>query len=70
MYDIYLTKTEKFTLSKPFDDFETIERDQIIGTDGDEEVRSLDDSVILFAQNSERIGDEAYLLGKKKNSLT
>ncbi len=68
MYDIYLTKTEKFTLSKPFDDFETIERDQVIGTDGDEEVRSLDDSVILFAQNSERIGDEAYLLGKKTAS--
>ncbi|MFH1145855.1 MAG: succinylglutamate desuccinylase/aspartoacylase family protein [bacterium] len=70
VYDLYMTKTDNFTLSKPFDDFEEISKDQIIGTDGEKEIRVEKESVILFARNRKQVGDEAFLLGEKKNSLT
>lgn len=70
MYDLYKTKTNNFTLSKSFDDFEEVSEDQIIGIDGEKEVRAKKGSVILFARNQKQIGSEAFLLGKKRNSLT
>lgn len=69
MYDLYITKTNKFTLSKTFDDFEEISEGQIIGTDGEKEIRAEKRGVILFARNRNKIGDEAFLLGEKKDSL-
>lgn len=69
MTDIYLTKTDSFVLSKLFDDFETVARNQIIGTDGGKDVKAGKDGVILFARNRQQIGDEAFLLGENKNSL-
>lgn len=69
MYDLYLTKTKKFTLSKHFDDFEVVSKGQTIGMDGAEEILSKKESVILFARNLTQEGDEAFLLGEKRNSL-
>lgn len=69
MYDIYITKTNSFALSKPFDDFEQVSKGQVIGVDGGKRVLAERDGVILFARNRERVGDEAFLIGEKKNSL-
>lgn len=69
MYDLYSTKTNNFILSKTFYDFEEISKNQIVGMDGEKEVKTEKDSIILFARNVERIGEEAFLLGEKKNSL-
>jgi succinylglutamate desuccinylase len=69
IYDLYLSKTNYFALSKPFDDFEKISGGQIIGIDGGEKIRAKKESIILFARNRNQAGDEAFLLGEKKNSL-
>lgn len=69
MYDLYKTKSRNFTLSKPFSDFEKVLKGQTIGVDGKNEIRADKNSLILFARNRKRIGDEAFLLGEKKNSL-
>ncbi len=69
MYDLYKTKTNKFILAKSFDDFEEISKGQVIGVDGTQEIRAEKTAVILFARNREKIGEEAFLLGEKKNSL-
>jgi len=69
MCDLYITKTNSFILSKQFSDFEEITEGQIIGMDGKNEVRAEKASVILFAGNRSQSGEEAFLLGEKKNSL-
>ena len=69
MYEKYYAKTDSFSLSQSFEDFETIEKDQLIGIDGKEEIRAKKQSLILFAHNRKRAGSEAFLLGEKKNSL-
>ena len=69
MSSLYLTKTNSFTLSKPFADFEKIKKGQVIGTDGQKKITATTDGVILFARNREKIGDEAFLFGKNKDSL-
>lgn len=69
MYDLYKTKTNKFTLVKLFKDFEEVTRDQVIGWDGSREVRAGKDSLILFARNREGEGTEAFLLGERKAVL-
>ena len=69
MYDLYITKTNAFVLSRQFNDFEEVLDGQIIGIDGEKEVKAEKDSVILFARNREQVGDEAFLLGEKRNSL-
>ena len=69
IYNLYLTKTNSFTLSKSFDDFEEISKNQVIGTDGEKEIRAEKDGVILFARNREKIGEEAFLVGENKKVL-
>lgn len=69
MYDLYKTKSKNFTLSSPFSDFEEVLKGQVIGIDGKNEVRVNKDSLILFARNRKQIGEEAFLLGEKRNSL-
>lgn len=63
---LYHTKTHNFKLNKSFDDFEKIKKGQIIGTDGDREILSPIDGIILFAHNRDTIGAEAFLCGVKK----
>ena len=69
MYDLYITKTNKFSLSKKFFDFEEISKNKIIGVDGRKEVVAEKDSVILFARNTNKVGEEAFLVGEKKDRL-
>ena len=67
MNDIYITRTDAFVLTKMFDDFEEVAEGQLIGTDGDQEVRANKNAVIVFARNQNSIGEEAFILGEKKN---
>lgn len=69
MYDLYRTKTNTFMLTKEFGDFEHLSSGQVIGYDGNEKIAAQKDCVILFARNRERAGDEAFLLGEKKDGL-
>lgn len=68
-YFLYVTKTDKFTLSKPFGDFEEVIKGQVIGLDGDKEARADRNGVILFARNRTSVGEEAFLLGEKETAL-
>lgn len=67
MSKIYLTKADSFKLNRPFADFEEITAGQIIGLDGSEEVRADNDGFILFANNRDKIGAEAFLSGEKNS---
>ena len=64
MFEKYFAKTDKFTLSKPFENFEVLRENQIIGIDGQEEIKTPKRSLILFAHNSTKVGDEVFLLGE------
>jgi len=69
MFKKYFAKTDKFTLSKPFENFEVLRENQVIGIDGQEEVKTSKRSLILFAHNGTKVGDEVFLLGEEKESL-
>lgn len=69
MFKKYFAKTDTFTLTKPFENFEVIKANQRIGIDGQEKIRAPKRSQILFAHNGIKIGDEIFLLGEKKESL-
>jgi len=69
MFEKYFAKTDKFTLSKSFENFEVLRENYIIGIDGQEEVRTSKRSLILFAHNGTKVGDEVFLLGEEKESL-
>ncbi|MFH1749826.1 MAG: succinylglutamate desuccinylase/aspartoacylase family protein [bacterium] len=69
MCSIYITKTNDFKLTKKFSDFEQVAAGRIIGTDGELPVTVNENSIILFARNRQKIGEEAFLVGKYKKSL-
>ena len=69
MFEKYFAKTDKFTLSKSFENFEVLRENYIIGIDGQEEVRTSKRSLILFAHNGTKVGDEVFLLGTEKENL-
>ena len=69
VYSLYMTKTDIFTLSKDFNDFEEIKADQVIGMDGGKKIRAQKDSLIIFARNCTKKGSEAFLLGEKKDGF-
>ena len=64
IYKLYKTKTNNFVLAKKFDDFDIVRKGQLIGTDGYKEIRASQKSIILFALNIAKKGEEAFLLGK------
>lgn len=66
---IYFTKTDNFKLAKQFNDFEKIPAGQLIGFDGEEEIRAKKDGIIIFARNRDKINDEAFLFGEYKKDL-
>lgn len=70
MYHLYKTRTDRFVLDRPFADFEEIRSGEIIGTDGDTAICAEKESIILFARNRSKTGEEAYLLGEITNSPT
>src|SRR3989339_196918 len=69
MFKKYFAKTDKFTLSKLFENFEVLKENQLIGIDGQEEVKTSKQSLILFAHKGTKVGDEVFLLGEEKESL-
>lgn len=64
VYKIYKSKTRCFTISKHFDDFEIVPKGMTIGIDGNESIYANERSIILFAKNSNTIGDEVFVLGR------
>ena len=66
MHTLYLTETSEFELLRPFADFDPILKGEIIGIDGARTIRADDDCIILFACNQNKVGDEAFLLGKRR----
>ena len=67
--DVYLlhrAKSNNFQLQKKFKDFEKVLKNQIIGRDGHELLKAPQDSLIIFARESHKKGDEVFILGKKK----
>ena len=64
IYDLYKTKTDNFELSKKFEDFEKVSKNQVIGIDGKDKIITPRDGVILFARNRDKIDEEAFLLGE------
>lgn len=69
IYNLYIARTNTFTLRRTFSDFEELSKGEVIGIDGRQTIYAEKPSVILFARNTSRVGEEAFLLGKKKNSL-
>ena len=65
MYQLYITKTDSFRLTRGFWNFEVIEKDELIGMDGEQEVRAPKKSYILFPHNRNKVGSEAFLLGEE-----
>ncbi len=63
-YKLYFTKTSKFRLVKPFKDFEKVASGQVIGMDGEEEIKAPKESIILFARDRDQPNDEAFLLAE------
>lgn len=66
---IYLTKSDSFALTRPFKDFEELSENDLVGVDGDSEVRMPIDGSILFARNRNKINEEAFLYGQYKNKV-
>lgn len=62
---LYYTKTDYFKLAKKFDDFDLVGENELIGFDGELEVRAINDSYILFAKDRKAKGEEAFLSGYK-----
>lgn len=64
MYQLYISKTDRLTLAEPFADFAEINKGKSIALDGDTPLTTEKDSIILFAQNCGKVGEEAFLLGE------
>ncbi|MFA6354904.1 MAG: succinylglutamate desuccinylase/aspartoacylase family protein [Candidatus Paceibacterota bacterium] len=62
--NLYITKSNNFTLSKEFFNFEMIKKGILIGIDGKTKIKTKKESLILFAHNRKKIGEEAFILGK------
>jgi len=69
IYKRYLSKTDKFVLAKPYKNFEIVKRGQLIGTDDKEKIKAKKNSLILFAHNLKKMGEEAFILGENKEGL-
>ncbi len=59
---IYITKSD-FRPSRDFFDFEPIKKGELIGTDGNSEIKALVDGYIIFCKKCEVGGKEAFLIG-------
>ena len=64
MKEIYITKTNNFSLAKKFSDFEELKGGTQIGNDSGEEIIAPYDGVILFARNRNSVGEEGFLFGE------
>jgi succinylglutamate desuccinylase len=64
MNELYYAKEPKCVLARKFKDFEPIAAGTIIAYDGGEKILASRNSVILFAYDTEKAGDEVFLLGE------
>ncbi len=64
IHNLYLSKTDSFKLSKKFSDFQVLKKDEEIGFDGDIKVTCDRESVILFPHDTNKVGQEAFLLAE------
>lgn len=64
MHDLYYARNADCVLARKFKDFEQIVAGTLIAHDGGEPVRTSKDSIILFAYDAKKAGDEVFLLGK------
>lgn len=69
MFEKYYAKTSHFTLTRNFANFEILEENETIGTDGEEVLRAPKRCIILFAHHGTCVGDEVFLLGEQRESL-
>lgn len=69
IYDMYINKTNDFKLIRNFQDFEKLSPNEIIGHDGQDEIKTDRECVILFARNCQQKGEEAFLLGEYTKNL-
>lgn len=69
LFKIYITNVD-FTRAKPYADFETIKKGQVIGTDGGENVVAEKEAIILFAHSdSTEPGDDPFLLAAEESDF-
>lgn len=54
-----------FTLGREYREFEKIQKSEVIGFDGDKEIKAPYDGVILFPHNRTEVNTEAFLFGKE-----
>ncbi len=65
MNKLYCSRNDTFTLNRDFADFEPIAAGELIGHDDQEEIKADKDCFILFARNTTKPGEEAFLLGEQ-----
>ncbi|MDP2630553.1 MAG: succinylglutamate desuccinylase/aspartoacylase family protein [Candidatus Uhrbacteria bacterium] len=70
MNSMYITQSDQFRLARQFYDFEDLSEGEIVGVDGVNEIRVEKNSIILFARDRNKKGDEAFLLGEKVRGPT
>lgn len=66
IYVMYKTKTDKFRLLKPLDDFASVKKGAVIGIDGEKKIRAVRNSLVLFARDRDKAVEEAFLLAERK----
>ncbi len=64
MDTLYYSKTDSFTLVKKLDDFYEAKKGEVIAHDGGKEVKMKKDSIVVFAHDRNKKGEEAFLLGR------
>ncbi len=61
----YKNKHDTFKPAKEFKDFQKLKKGELIGHDGDEEVRAAEDSRILFVRETQEKGKECFLIARR-----
>lgn len=71
IFEVFLNYKFKnnFSLIRKFEDFEFVESGKLIGFDGSEEIKALEDGIILFAKDADfnDVNKEVFVFGRKQN---
>ena len=63
IYHLYKTHVD-FKLSPGLEDFQVVPENALVGTDGENEIRAPETSILLFSQDQESPGEEAFQLAR------
>jgi predicted deacylase len=63
IYHLYKTHVD-FKLSPGLEDFQAVPKNALVGTDGEHEIRAPETSILLFSQDQESPGEEAFQLAR------